>query len=42
VQSGIAIIGTQYFAGLREVEARERLKAAEEAFRALRPAQAAT
>ena len=30
VRSGIAIIGTQYFAGLRESEARELLKAAEQ------------
>lgn len=41
VQSGIAIIGTQYFAGLREAEAREMLKAAEEDFQALLPAEAA-
>ncbi|MDQ6638482.1 MAG: hypothetical protein M3Z15_02305 [Pseudomonadota bacterium] len=40
VQSGIAIIGTQYLAGLREVEARQMLKAAEEDFRALPPATA--
>ena len=38
----MAIIGTKYFAGLREVEAREMLKAAEEDFRALPPTQAAT
>ena len=40
VRSGIAIIGTQYFAGLRESEARQMLKAAEEDFQAL-PATAA-
>jgi hypothetical protein len=37
VRSGIAIIGTQYLAGLREVEARELLKAAEQDFQALAP-----
>ena len=41
VRSGIAIIGTQYFAGLREAEARELLKAAEEDFQTLPPAAAA-
>ena len=41
VQSGIAIIGTQYFAGLREAEARQLLKAAEEEFQTLPPAAAA-
>ena len=35
VQSGIAIIGTQYFAGLREAEARQMLKAAEDDFNEL-------
>jgi hypothetical protein len=40
VRSGIAIIGTQYLAGLREAEARELLKAAEADFQALPPAQA--
>jgi hypothetical protein len=40
VRSGIAIIGTQYFAGLREVEARELLHAAEADFQALPPALA--
>ena len=35
VQSGIAIIGTQYFAGLREAEARQMLKAAEDDFKEL-------
>ena len=35
VRSGIAIIGTQYFAGLRESEARELLKAAEQDFETL-------
>jgi hypothetical protein len=35
VRSGIAIIGTQYLAGLREGEARELLKAAELDFQAL-------
>jgi hypothetical protein len=40
VRSGIAIIGTQYLAGLREGEARQLLKAAEEDFQAL-PAAAA-
>jgi hypothetical protein len=35
VRSGIAIIGTQYFAGLREAEARQLLKAAEEEFSVL-------
>jgi hypothetical protein len=41
VRSGIAIIGTQYFAGLRESEARELLKAAEQEFETL-PRAAAT
>jgi hypothetical protein len=41
VRSGIAIIGTQYFAGVREAEARRLLKAAEEDFRTLPPADAA-
>ena len=40
LRSGIAIIGTQYFAGLREGEARELLKAAERDFQALPPAAA--
>jgi hypothetical protein len=40
VRSGIAIIGTQYFAGLREGEARELLKSAEEDFKVL-PARTA-
>jgi ribosomal protein L12E/L44/L45/RPP1/RPP2 len=40
VRSGIAIIGTQYLAGLREVEARALLEAAERDFQAL-PAAAA-
>ena len=40
VQSGIAIIGTQYLAGLREAEARRLLGAAESEFQAL-PAAAA-
>ena len=35
VRSGIAIIGTQYLAGLREAEARALLAAAEEDFKAL-------
>ena len=37
VRSGIAIIGTQYLAGLREAEARELLHAAEADFQALPP-----
>ena len=41
VRSGIAIIGTQYLAGLREADARRLLKAAEEDFRTLSPADAA-
>ena len=41
VQSGIAIIGSQYLAGLREAEARELLKSAEADFQALAPAEAA-
>ena len=40
VRSGIAIIGTQYLAGLREGEARELLKAAEHDFQALAPQEA--
>jgi hypothetical protein len=40
VRSGLAIIGTQYLAGLREGEARELLKAAENDFQALPPATA--
>jgi hypothetical protein len=40
VRSGIAIIGTEYMAGLREAEAREMLKAAEHDFQALPPAAA--
>jgi hypothetical protein len=40
VRSGIAIIGTQYLAGIHEAEARELLKAAERDFQAL-PAAAA-
>ena len=40
VRSGIAIIGTQYLAGLREVEARALLEAAERDFQALPPAAA--
>jgi len=40
VRSGIAIIGTQYLAGLREGEARELLKAAEHDFQALAPEEA--
>jgi len=35
VRSGIAIIGTQYLAGLRESEARKLLEAAEKDFQAL-------
>ena len=35
VRSGIAIIGTQYLAGLRESEARRLLEAAEKDFQAL-------
>ncbi len=35
VRSGIAIIGTQYLAGLREAEARQLLQAAEKDFEAL-------
>lgn len=35
VQGGIAIIGTQYLAGLREAEARQMLDAAEREFQAL-------
>ena len=40
VRSGIAIIGTQYLAGLREAEAREMLKAAQQEFQTLPPATA--
>lgn len=40
VRSGIAIIGTQYLAGLREGEARQLLQAAEHEFEALPPAAA--
>ena len=36
VRSGIAIIGTQYLAGVQEAEARELLKAAERDFRRCR------
>jgi hypothetical protein len=37
VRSGIAIIGTQYLAGVHEAEARKLLKAAERDFEALPP-----
>ena len=37
VRSGIAIIGTQYLAGVQEGEARELLKVAENDFQALPP-----
>jgi hypothetical protein len=40
VRSGIAIIGTQYLAGLREAEARQLLEAAEKDFEALPPPSA--
>ena len=40
VRSGIAIIGAQYLAGLREAEAREMLKAAEQEFQTLPPHEA--
>jgi len=40
VRSGIAIIGTQYLAGVHEAEARELLQAAERDFQALPPAAA--
>lgn len=40
VRSGIAIIGTQYLAGLREAEARQLLKAAQQEFQTLPPATA--
>ena len=40
VRSGIAIIGTQYLAGLREAEARRLLEAAEQEFKALPPSSA--
>jgi len=41
VRSGIAIIGTQYLAGLREAEARQMLKAAQHDFQTLPPGAAA-
>ena len=37
VRSGVAIIGRQYLAGLREAEARQLLDSAERDFRALSP-----
>lgn len=37
VRSGIAIIGTQYLAGLREAEARQLLQEAERDFQSLPP-----
>ena len=40
VRSGIAIIGTQYLAGLQEAEARRLLEAAEQDFQTLPPAAA--
>ncbi len=40
VRSGITIIGTQYLAGLREAEARQLLKAAQQEFQTLPPAAA--
>ncbi len=40
VRSGIAIIGSQYLAGLREAEARQLLQAAEQEFQGLPPSQA--
>jgi hypothetical protein len=40
VRSGITIIGTQYLAGLRETEARQLLKIAQQEFQALPPALA--
>jgi len=40
VRSGVAIIGTQYLAGLREGEARELFKSAEHDFHALSPDEA--
>jgi hypothetical protein len=40
VRSGIAIIGTQYLAGLQEAEARQLLQAAEQDFQTLPPAEA--
>lgn len=40
VQGGIAIIGTQYLAGLREAEARQMLDAAEHEFQSLPPREA--
>jgi hypothetical protein len=42
VRSGIAIIGTQYLAGLREAEARQLLQAAEQDFQTLPPSAAQT
>jgi hypothetical protein len=42
VRSGITIIGRQYLAGLREAEARQLLKAAQEEFGTLPPAAAGT
>ncbi len=42
VRSGIAIIGTQYLAGLREAEARQLLKAAQQDFETLPPAAASS
>jgi hypothetical protein len=40
VRSGIAIIGSQYLAGLQEAEARQLLQSAEQEFQGLPPAQA--
>src|SRR5450755_1915450 len=40
VRSGIAIVGTQYLAGLHEAEARRLLKVAEEDFQAVPPEEA--
>jgi hypothetical protein len=37
VRGGIAIIGTQYLAGLQEAEARQLLESAEQDFRAMPP-----
>lgn len=42
VRSGITIIGRQYLAGLREAEARQLLKAAQQEFETLPPAAAGT
>lgn len=42
VRSGLAIIGTQYLAGLREAEARTLLAAAERDFQSLPPDTAET